>query len=106
MISTSSASRQGERGDHNSSTSTSFEQRSSTSVVGGDVRPRMREILRRGGGSAIAGATGAALVKGPVGRNMIRNWRSWRRRFSGFEGAADEAIVGESGIGFAGGVSC
>lgn len=76
MISTTSAISRRERGIMAASTSTSFLQRSSTRVVGVDVMPRMREILRRGGASGIAAATAAALEKGPVGRNMIRNWRS------------------------------
>lgn len=53
----------------------------------------MREILRRGGGSGIGVVRGAALESVPVGRNMIRNWRSWRLRFSVFGAAEVDAIV-------------
>lgn len=93
MISRSSASDLRQQRDQSTSTSTSFEQRSSTNVVGGNAEPRRRETLHRGAGTPTTGATGAALDKVPVGRNMIRNSRSWRRLLSGFEGPADSAIV-------------
>lgn len=83
----------GKEGGHNGSTSTSFEQRSSTRVEDGSVRPRTRESFRRWGGPGIAGSKSTRLETHSVGRNSIRNSRSWRRLFSGFAGASGVAIV-------------